>query len=388
MENKRDIKFNYALRLNRQLEAMLYNKKFWYVRSALTDLLEKKGIKSRFFIPDLPEGEESFLSLNEYNELQIAARLFTFVGKCPEEIENYNIECLCGIKTDTALVEDNALIEEYENEGFELVWLLIGENAEIKMLAYVSESDGYVMPILDKEIESDYGGRDKELEDPKFWGQYRGEEDGFEYISELYNFLYFPSDDYSYSLETDNYLTDQDDIDYEGRYDNAGDDENEEEEGEWIYPDEDEEDEWTEDIDDEEDDEDEEEEGEWTEDIDDDDDGDINKVLAEETRLFDEHTITITVLSVTDLHEQPRTPEDGAGYDNIQGFVGKILPIVIGEEMTIYDPESNVVPIPEEKLHTSPVMFHSEELISETEIKHIVRTANSIYTFIEYKKER
>ena len=29
-----------------------------------------------------------------------------------------------------------------------------------------------------------------------------------------------------------------------------------------------------------------------------------------------------------------------------------------------------------------------EELISETEIKHIVRTANSIYTFIEYKKER
>ena len=200
MENKRNIKFNYAWRLNRQLEAMQYNKKFWYVQSALTDLLEKKGIKSRFFIPELPEGEESFLSLHEYNELQIAARLFT-------------------------LVEDNELIEEYEYEGFELVWLLIGENAEIRMLAYVSESDGYVMPILDKEIESDYGGRDKENENPKFWGQYRGEEDGFEYISGLYNFLYSPSDDYSYSLETDNYLTDQDDIDYEDRDDNADDNE-------------------------------------------------------------------------------------------------------------------------------------------------------------------
>ena len=142
----------------------------------------------------------------------------------------------------------------------------------------------------------------------------------------------------------------------------------EEDEAEWIYPD------------------DEGEEDEWTEDIDEDDDDDINKVLAEETRLFDEHTITITVLSVTDLHGQPRTPEDGAVYDNIQGFVGKILPIVIGEEMTIYDPESNVVPIPEEKLYTSPVMFHSEELISDNEIKHIVRTRDSIYTFTERRK--
>ena len=234
--------------------------------------------------------------------------------------------------------------------------------------------------ILDKEIESDYGGRDEENEDPKFWGQYRGEEDGYEYISELFDFLFDPNEDYSYDKqEYAAFLTSNEEIDYESKdvldglnekvWDN---DEDEEEEDE-------EEDEWTEDIDDD-------EEGEWTEDIDDDDDDDINKVLAEETRLFDEHTITVTVLSVTDLHGQPRTPEDGAVYDNIQGFVGKILPIVIGEEMTIYDPESNVAPIPEEKLHTSPVMFHSEELISDNEIKHIVRTRDSIYTFTERRK--
>ena len=400
MENKSNIGINYAWRINRKLEAMEYNRKFWYVQSALSELMQKKEIKSRYFMPALSDGEESFLSFGAYFELERAARLFTLVGKTPRDLSYYNIEFLNGVMTDIKTVADEKLIEEYSSEGYKLVWLIIGQNAEIKMLAYVSESDGYVMPILDKEIESDYGGRDEENEDPKFWGQYRGDEDGYEYISELFDFLFDPNEDYSYSLETDNYLTDQDDIDYEDRDDNA--DDNEEEEGEWtedidddeedevewIYPDEDEEDEWTEDIDDEEDDEDEEEEGEWTEDIDDDDDGDINKVLAEETRLFDEHTITITVLSVTDLHEQPRTPEDGAVYDNIQGFVGKILPIVIGEEMTIYDPESNVVPIPEKKLHTSPVIFHSEELISENEIKHIVRTANSIYTFIEYKKER
>ncbi len=381
MENKSNIGINYAWRINRKLEAMEYNRKFWYVQSALVELMQKKGIKSKYFMPDLPDGEESFLSFSENFELENAARLFTLVGKTPRELNYYNIEFINGVKSDIKLVEDEKLIEEYSSEGYKLVWLIIGQNAEIKMLAYVSESDGYVMPILDKEIESDYGGRDEENEDPKFWGQYRGEEDGYEYISELFDFLFDPNEDYSYDKqEYAAFLTSNEEIDYESKdvldglnekvWDN---DEDEEEEDE-------EEDEWTEDIDDDE------EEGEWTEDIDDDDD--INKVLAEETRLFDKHTITITVLSVTDLHEQTRTPEDGAGYDNIQGFVGKILPIVIGEEMTIYDPESNVAPIPEEKLHTSPVMFHSEELISETEIKHIVRTANSIYTFIEYKKER
>ena len=411
MENKRDIKFNYALRLNRQLEAMQYNKKFWYVQSALTDLLEKKGIKSRFFIPELPEGEESFLSLREYNELQIAARLFTLVGKCPEEIKNYNIEFLCGIKTDTAPVEDNELIEEYEYEGFELVWLIIGQNEEIRMLAYVSESDGYVMPILDKEIESDYGGRDKENENPKFWGQYRGEEDGFEYISELYNFLYSPSDDYSYSLETDNYLTDQDDIDYEDRDDNA--DDNEEEEGEWtedIEDDEEDEVEWIypdeeyEDDDDEDDDEwsdefeetDEEDDGsfEWDEiDLDDFKAADTDDETEETSELIDKYrklnyiVKNIKVLSVTDMNGNERSAMEGAMYNNIQGFSGKIPEINVGERMCIFYPEPIIRPGSQMKIHTSPVMFHSEEFISKNEVKHIVRTANSIYTFIEYKKQ-
>ena len=392
MENKSNIGINYAWRINRKLEAMEYNRKFWYVQSALSELMQKKEIKSRYFMPALSDGEESFLSFGAYFELERAARLFTLVGKTPRDLSYYNIEFLNGVMTDIKTVADEKLIEEYSSEGYKLVWLIIGQNAEIKMLAYVSESDGYVMPILDKEIESDYGGRDEENEDPKFWGQYRGDEDGYEYISELFDFLFDPNEDYSYdNQEYAAFLTSNEEIDYESKdvldglnekvWDN---DEDEEEEDE-------EEGEWTEDIDDDEEEDiewiypDEDEEGEWTEDIDDDD---INKALAEETRLFDEHTITITVLSVTDLHEQPRTPEDGAVYDNIQGFVGKIFPIVIGEGMTIYDPESNVVPIPEEKLHTSPVMFHSEELISENEIKHIVRTANSIYTFIEYKKER
>lgn len=373
MENKKNIDIDYAGRFNRQMEGMWYNKKYFFVQSAVMDLAKKKGIKIKSLIPNLPDGEESFLSFREYDELQSAERLFTLVGKCPKDIKNFNIEFLNGNKKDIVPVKDNELIEKYEMEGFKLVWVLVGQNAEIRMLAYISESDGYMMPILDKEIESDYGGRDKELEDPKFWGQYRGEEDGFEYISEIFDFLFFPSDDYSYSLETENYLTDQDEIDYEDRDDNT--DEDEEEEDEWIYPDkedEDEEGEWTEDIEDD-------EEGEWTE--------DINKALAEETRLFDEHTITITVLSVTDLQGQQRTLKDGTCYQDIHGFEGKILPIVIGEEMTIYDPKSVVVPIPEEKLHTAPVIFHSEELVSDHEVHHIIKTKDSIYFLMEHKDQ-
>ena len=412
MENKSNIGINYAWRINRKLEAMEYNRKFWYVQSALSELMQKKGIKSKYFMPDLPDGEESFLSFSENFELENAARLFTLVGKTPRELNYYNIEFINGVKSDIKLVEDEKLIEESSSEGYKLVWLIIGQNAEIKMLAYVSESDGYVMPILDKEIESDYGGRDEENEDPKFWGQYRGEEDGYEYISELFDFLFDPNEDYSYSLETDNYLTDQDDIDYEDRDNNA--DDNEEEEGEWtedieddevdevewIYPDEE-----YEDDDDEDDDEwsdefeetDEEDDGsfEWDEiDLDDFKAADTDDETEETSELIDKYrklnyiVKNIKVLSVTDMNGNERSAMEGAMYNNIQGFSGKIPEINVGERMCIFYPEPIIRPGSQMKIHTSPVMFHSEEFISKNEVKHIVRTANSIYTFIEYKKER
>ena len=266
-------------------------------------------------------------------------------------------------------------VEAVDERTFYYVWIYFGEFDEIKMAAKVDSDRGTVHPLPFIPVKSDY-----DLNGHANEGILTADERRI-----LIDRMFYAS------LIPDEITDDVNEEEIEWTEDIEDD---EEDEDEWIYPDdEEEEDEWTEDIDDDEEDEDEwiypddeGEEDEWTEDIDEDDDDDINKVLAEETRLFDEHTITITVLSVTDLHGQPRTPEDGAVYDNIQGFVGKILPIVIGEEMTIYDPESNVVPIPEEKLYTSPVMFHSEELISDNEVKHIVRTRDSIYTFTERRK--
>ena len=332
------------------------------------------------FEPDIRGGSAD---LELYHKIARSTRLLSLAGQKPQEFMAEEADFLFGCPMryedfsddDIDAIRFDPNVEAVDERTFYYVWIYFGEFDEIKMAAKVDSDRGTVHPLPFIPVKSDY-----DLNGHANEGILTADERRI-----LIDRMFYAS------LIPDEITDDVNEEEIEWTEDIEDD---EEDEAEWIYPDdEEEEDEWTEDIDDDEEDEDEwiypddeGEEDEWTEDIDEDDDDDINKVLAEETRLFDEHTITITVLSVTDLHGQPRTPEDGAVYDNIQGFVGKILPIVIGEEMTIYDPESNVVPIPEEKLYTSPVMFHSEELISDNEIKHIVRTRDSIYTFTERRK--
>ena len=121
------------------------------------------------------------------------------------------------------------------------------------------------------------------------------------------------------------------------------------------------------------------------------DEEEIDPQEVEKMRLLCETMRDIKVLSVTDLAGNDRDTMiflPGLNlYEDITNFVGKINEIAIGKRMYIYHPQpmlnsyrSNV------RIHTSPVMFHSEEFIDGKEVKHIVRTVNSIYTFIEYKK--
>ena len=345
--------------------------------------------------PDVTEGDrnefeldisEGYVDPELYSRIARSIRLLSLAGQKPQKFMHDESDFLFGCPIrynefsddDIDAIRFDPNVEAIDDRTFYYVWLYIGEFEEIKMAAKIDSEIGTVHPLPYIPVKSKYDINNHANNRPLTAIERKTMIDRIFYASLIPDEITDDNDKYSEWSE---------DIE-----------DDEEDEVEWIYPDdedEDEEGEWTEDIDDDEeediewiypDDEDEDEEGEWTEDIDDDDDDDINKVLAEETGLFDEHTITITVLSVTDLHEQPRTLKDGTVYDNIQGFVGKIFPIVIGEGMTIYDPGSNVVPIPEEKLHTSPVIFHSEELISDNETKHVVRTARSIYTFIEHRK--
>ena len=306
-----------------------------------------------------------------YHKISRSIRLLSLAGQKPQEFMAEEADFLFGCPMryedfsddDIDAIRFDPNVEAVDERTFYYVWIYFGEFDEIKMAAKVDSERGTVHPLPFIPVKSDY-----DLNGHANEGILTADERRI-LIDRMFYASLIPDEITDDVNEDEIEWTEdiEDDEEEEGEWTEDIDDD-EEDEDEWIYPD------------------DEGEEDEWTEDIDEDDDDDINKVLAEETRLFDEHTITITVLSVTDLHGQPRTPEDGAVYDNIQGFVGKILPIVIGEEMTIYDPESNVVPIPEEKLYTSPVMFHSEELISDNEIKHIVRTRDSIYTFTERRK--
>ena len=101
--------------------------------------------------------------------------------------------------------------------------------------------------------------------------------------------------------------------------------------------------------------------------------------------------MNITILSVTDLNKEDKTTEEKAWlygnlYQNMTGFIGMIPAIEVGKGMYIYYPRSNNTPNLRVRIHTSPVNSHSEKLLSESMVIHMVKTENSIYTFIEYKK--
>ena len=101
--------------------------------------------------------------------------------------------------------------------------------------------------------------------------------------------------------------------------------------------------------------------------------------------------MNITILSVTDLNKEDKTTEEKAWlygnlYQNMTGFIGMIPAIEVGKGMYIYYPRSNNTPNLRVRIHTSSVNSHSEKLLSESMVIHMVKTENSIYTFIEYKK--
>ena len=101
--------------------------------------------------------------------------------------------------------------------------------------------------------------------------------------------------------------------------------------------------------------------------------------------------MNITILSITDLNKEDKTTEEKAWlygnlYQNMTGFIGMIPAIEVGKGMYIYYPRSNNTPNLRVRIHTSPVNSHSEKLLSESMVIHMVKTENSIYTFIEYKK--
>ena len=241
-------KFNYSGRLNNQLLGMAYNPGYSYVLSAVMELMDKKGIRTRnitkegIHIPGCTEqsptdSEIPEIDLKTYNEIMIAARLFTFVGLNPSELTHYSISFLGGIKTEFVPFEEDPF-ECIESDGevlFEIDpesdfgWLFIGENKEIMMAAKVTKDEGVVVPITDLAIRSRYG----DMQLAKHISQYNGEEFGFEYISELFDYLYEPRESYEYEKSYDNYLTDieYDEETYE-EYMNDGWDEDEDDEKE------------------------------------------------------------------------------------------------------------------------------------------------------------
>ncbi len=212
--------------------------------------------------------------------------------------------------------------------------------------------------------------------------------------------------------DEDEVFVDDDEEDYEDWFDEDDEDEvfvDDEEEDDEDWFDEDDEDEIFVD-DDEEDDEDDEDEVFVDDDEEDDEDlfdeYDKDEILVddEETELvFDDDEqadtegnsgngmMNITILSVTDLNKEDKTTEEKAWlygnlYQNMTGFIGMIPAIEVGKGMYIYYPRSNNTPNLRVRIHTSSVNSHSEKLLSESMVIHMVKTENSIYTFIEYKK--
>lgn len=246
---ERKIGFNYADRLNNQLLAMAYNPKYFFVMDSLYELMREKNIFTRNFTQDkiyIPgcdepaptDTEVSYIDFKTYNELMIAARMITLVGKLPRNISHYNLSFLSGVKSEAVPFSDEDFVEIENDPDFneeldpdlDYCWLHVGENDELKMLAVVDPENGLILPLLDYPVRSRF--EDSEYIDKM--EQYKGIEDGYEYISELFDYLYDPSENYLLGKEYQNYLTDFDEEETEEDLELEEDEEDWEDEDDWY----------------------------------------------------------------------------------------------------------------------------------------------------------
>ena len=283
-----------------------------------------------------------------------------FLFGCPFRYESFTDDEIDAVRFDPN-------VEAVDDRTFYYIWIIFGAFDEVKMAAKVDSERGTVHPLPFIPVQSEY---------EHF---YHSKDRKFLTSSErniLIDRIFYPI------LIPDEVVTKSKDEEGSG-------DDYEDDTFEWDVPD-------IEDFrppynssDDDSDSDEDDEDGESDDEIWDDtyDKEEIDPEDRERMRLLCENMREIRVLSVTDMNGNERTAMEGYMYNNIQGFSGKIPEINIGERMCIFYPEPIIRPGSHMKIHTSPVMFHSEEFLSDNEVKHIVRTANSIYTFIEYKKQ-
>ena len=325
-----------------------------------------------------------------YHKIARSIRLLSLAGQKPQKFMHDESDFLFGCPMryedfsddDIDAIRFDPNVEAIDDRTFYYVWIYIGEFDEIKMAAKIDSERGTVHPLPFIPVKSKYDINNHANNRPLTAIERKTMIDRMFYAS----------------LISDEIIEGNDEDEEENEWTEDIEDD-EEDEVEWIYPDEE-----YEDDDDEDDDEwsdefeetDEEDDGsfEWDEiDLDDFKAADTDDETEETSELIDKYrklnyiVKNIKVLSVTDMNGNERSAMEGAMYNNIQGFSGKIPEINVGERMCIFYPEPIIRPGSQMKIHTSPVMFHSEEFISKNEVKHIVRTANSIYTFIEYKKQ-
>lgn len=356
--------------------------------------------------PELDLGK-GFTDLEMYHDLMRSARLLSLAGRKPQEFMSEEADFLFGCPfryesfTDDEIdaVRFDPNVEAVDDRTFYYIWIIFGAFDEVKMAAKVDSERGTVHPLPFIPVQSEYD-HFYHSKDRKFL---TGPERNI-LIDRIFYPILIPDevvtkskneeescDDY----EDDTFEWDVPDIEdfrppYDPSDDDSDSDEDEDNESEDSIEDTDDEDDdgnvWYDpDMDDEE-----ETDNEIGDELGDTTDGEeeIDPEDWEKMRLFCETMKDIRVLSVTDLIGNDKDAFFSKLYANMKNFIGKTDKIAIGERMYIFHPKPKLNPYcPDVRIHTSPVMFHSEELISENEIKHIVRTVNSIYTFIEYKKQ-
>lgn len=347
---------------------------------------------------------EGYVDYDLYQKMMRAIRLLALVRRKPQEIMPDEADFLSGCPMKYESLSDDDIagisfdpnVEAVDDRTFYYIWLIIGDFEEITMAAKVDSERGTVHPLPFIPIKSKYDVNDHTDDKPLTGGERKTMIDRIFYTSFIPDEIIEGDNEEISWLDEDD---EQDEDDWVLENENEEFEDDDEDDDWWDGDDIDEEDEWEDDEDTDEEDEfdetDETDDGpfEWDEiSIDDfitadtDDETEETSELVDKYRRFNYIVKNVKILSVTDMNGNERSAMEGAMYNNIQGFSGKIPEINIGERMCILYFEPIIRPGSQMKIHTSPVMFHSEELINENEIKHIVRTANSIYTFIEYKK--
>ena len=347
--------------------------------------------------PELNLGK-GFTDFEMYHDLMRSVRLLSLVGRKPQEFMSEEADFLFGCpfkyesftedEIDTICCDPN--VEAVDDRTYYYIWIIFGAFDEVKMAAKVDSERGTVHPLpfipVRSEYENFYNSKDRKfLTSPE----------RNILIDRIFHPILIPDEVITKSEDKEESCDDYEDDTFEWDIPNIEDfrspyDSSDDDSGEWDNENEEDNDDENIRYDSEKDDE-KDTDSEFDDEVWDDTDGEdeIDPQDLERMRLFCENMMDIRVLSVTDLIGNDRETMFFSNlYANMKNFVGKIDKISIGERMYIFHPKPKLNPYcPEVRIHTSAVMFHSEELISENEIKHIVRTINSIYTFIEYKKQ-